>query len=369
MKEILQDLSYADLEALTLSLGEKKFRARQLAEGLAQGKKISGITTLSGAFKEKLLERFEDEPVKIKERFTASDGTEKFLFTLADGNLIEGVVMRYKYGITQCVSTQVGCRMGCVFCASTLGGLVRDLTAGEILGQILSVNALLLSESVSRAKKEGGMPVKNARAVTNVVLMGSGEPLDNYDNTVRFLRNVTAPEGLGISARNISLSTCGLADKMYDLADEGIPLNLTVSLHASTDEERRRIMPVARAWTIGEILKACQNYFEKTGRRYYFEYTLIAGENSDEAHADALVRLLKGRPCHVNLIRLNRVKERALSPTEEKEAYRFLGRLEKGGISATLRRQMGSDIGGACGQLRAGYLEKEGAAGAAPEKN
>lgn len=358
MKEILQDLSYQELEALTLSLGEKKFRAGQLAAGLTQGKRISEISTLSKTFKERLLERFEDAPVTVKERFTSSDGTEKFLFSLADGNLVEGVAMRYKYGVTQCVSTQVGCRMGCSFCASTLNGLIRNLTAGEILCQILTVNALLRAENARNAKEEGGMSAKDARAVTNVVLMGSGEPLDNYDNTIKFLRNVTAPEGLGISARNISLSTCGLVDKMYDLAKEGIPINLTVSLHATTDEDRKRIMPVARAWSIEKILKACENYFEKTGRRYYFEYTLIAGENSDEAHADALIRLLKGKPCHVNLIRLNKVKERALSPTEEKEAYRFLGRLEKGGISATLRRQMGSDIGGACGQLRAGYLAK-----------
>ena len=360
MKEIIQDLSYSELEELILSLGEKKFRARQLAGGLTKGKRISEISTLSKDCKAKLLERFEDAPVVIKERFTSSDGTEKFLFSLADGNLVEGVAMRYKYGVTQCVSTQLGCRMGCAFCASTLHGLIRNLTAGEILAQVLLVNALLSSENTANAASEGGMSVKSARAVTNVVLMGSGEPLDNYGNTVKFLRNVTAKEGPGISARNISLSTCGLVDKMYALADEGIPLNLTVSLHATTDEERRRIMPVARAWPIGEILKACQNYFEKTGRRYYFEYTLIAGENSDEAHADALIRLLRGKPCHVNLIRLNAVKERTLSPAAEKEAYRFLGRLEKGGLSATLRRQMGSDIGGACGQLRAGYLEKQG---------
>jgi 23S rRNA (adenine2503-C2)-methyltransferase len=345
MKEILQDLSYAELEELILSLGEKKFRAKQLYEGLMQGKTVSGISTLSKPLKEKLLERFEDEPIKIKERFVSADGTEKYLFSLADGNLIEGVVMRYKYGNTQCVSTQVGCRMGCKFCASTLGGLIRHLSAGEILSQILAVNALL----------GGG----KERAITNVVLMGSGEPLDNYDNTVKFLRNVTADGGICISARNISLSTCGLADKMYRLADEGLPVNLTVSLHATSDEDRKRIMPVANAYSIEQILRACEYYFQKTGRRYYFEYTLIAGENCDDAHADALIRLLKGKPCHVNLIRLNEVKERSLVPTEQKEAYRFLGRLEKAGISATLRRQMGSDIGGACGQLRAGYLEGE----------
>ena len=343
MKEILQDLSFEELESLVLSLGEKKYRAAQLWRGLMQGKKISDITDLSKAFKSKLLERFEDEPVRIAETLTSSDGTEKYLFALADGNVIEGVFMRYKYGNTQCVSTQVGCRMNCAFCASGLGGLVRDLTAGEILSQILVVNAL-----------HGGTPEK--RAVTNVVLMGSGEPLDNYGNTVKFLRNITAQGGICISPRNISLSTCGIVPKMYDLAEEGIPVNLTVSLHASADAERRRTMPVANAFSIADILKACDNYFEKTGRRYIFEYSLIEGENADLAHAEALAKLLKGRPCHVNLIRLNEVKERKLKGTSEKQAYRFLGALEGAGISATLRRRTGADIGGACGQLRAGYL-------------
>ena len=258
--------------------------------------------------------------------------------------------MKYKYGYTQCVSTQVGCRMGCKFCASTLNGLIRNLTAGEILSQILVVNALHKNEASGQGAEK--------RAVTNVVLMGSGEPLDNYDETLQFLKNVTSADGLGISARNISLSTCGIVPKMYRLADEGIPLNLTVSLHATDDEMRARTMPVAKAYKIDEILKACDYYFKKTGRRYYFEYTLIEGENCDEAHADTLIKLLKGKPCHVNLIRLNEVKERTLKATGDKEAYRFLGRIEKGGISATLRRQIGVDIGGACGQLRAQYMEK-----------
>ncbi|MBQ7323947.1 MAG: 23S rRNA (adenine(2503)-C(2))-methyltransferase RlmN [Clostridia bacterium] len=350
MKKILQDLSYAELEALVLSLGEKKFRAKQLYEGLMQGKKISDITSLSKVFKEKLLETYENEPIKVKEKYLSADGTEKYLFEYADGNLVEGVLMKYKYGYTQCVSTQVGCRMGCKFCASTLQGLIRNLTAGEILCQILLVNGLHREEMLGRGKE--------ARAVTNVVLMGSGEPLDNYDEVVKFLKNVTAEGGVCISARNISLSTCGIVPKMYRLAEEGIPLNLTVSLHATDDESRARTMPVAKAYKIAEILKACEHYFQKTGRRYYFEYTLIEGENCDEEHARALITLLKGKPCHVNLIRLNEVKERSLKSTSDKEAYRFLGYLEKGGLSATLRRQIGVDIGGACGQLRAGYLEK-----------
>ncbi len=351
MKKILQDLSYAEIEELVLALGEKKFRAKQLYEGLTQGKTISGITSLSKAFKERLLEEYEDEPVKIKEKYLSADGTEKYLFEYADGNLVEGVLMKYKYGYTQCVSTQVGCRMGCKFCASTLGGLIRNLTAGEILCQILVVNALHKEDKVGQGA--------TARAVTNVVLMGSGEPLDNYDEVLKFLKNVTAEEGLCISARNISLSTCGIVPKMYRLADEGLPLNLTVSLHATDDETRARTMPIAKAYKISEILKACDYYFQKTGRRYYFEYTLIEGENCDEQHALALVKLLKGKPCHVNLIRLNEVKERDLKALDDKSAYRFLGKLEKGGLSATLRRQIGVDIGGACGQLRASYLENQ----------
>lgn len=348
MKKILQDLTFTEIEEYILSLGEKKFRAKQLYEGLLQGKSVTAISSLSHALKERILQDYENEPIKIKHTFYSSDGTEKYLFELADGNIIEGVLMKYKYGYTQCVSTQVGCRMGCKFCASTLNGLVRNLTAGEILSQILLVNALHKDEVQGKGAQ--------ARAVTNVVLMGSGEPLDNYENVVRFLRNICSENGFGMSARNISLSTCGLVPKMYQLAEENIPLNLTVSLHATDDTSRARTMPVAKAYKIADILKACEYYFEKTGRRYYFEYTLIAGENCDEAHADALIKLLKGKPCHINLIRLNEVKERDLKALGDKDAYRFLGRLEKGGLSATLRRQIGVDIGGACGQLRNSYL-------------
>lgn len=342
--KILQDLSREEIEKLVEEHGEKKFRSQQLFEGLMQGKRLSEIP-VSAALRNALSEEFEDEPVKIKETFVSrEDGTKKFLFELADGNLIEGVFMRYKYGNTQCVSTQVGCRMGCKFCASTLNGLVRNLSAGEVLGQILAVN-----------RAEGG--TLKERAVTNVVLMGSGEPFDNYDNVVRFLRNVSAEGGICISPRNISLSTCGLVPEIRRFANEGLPVNLTVSLHASSDGERRRVMPVANAYSIPEIMEACAYYFDKTGRRYIFEYTLIAGENCDREHAEALAALVKGKPCHVNLIRLNEVRERALAAADEKEAYRFLGVLEKNGVSATLRRSLGSDIGGACGQLRNAYLK------------
>ncbi|MDE7162523.1 MAG: 23S rRNA (adenine(2503)-C(2))-methyltransferase RlmN [Clostridia bacterium] len=343
MKRIIQDLNYNQICELVVLLGQPKFRAKQLFLGIAQGKKISEISVLPQSFREQLLSDFEDCPVEIIKTLKSEDGTEKYLFRLADGNVIEGVLMRYKYGNTQCVSTQVGCRMGCKFCASTLGGRVRDLTSGEILSQVLTVNALH-----AQGKERG---------VTNIVLMGSGEPLDNYQNVVEFLKNVTAQEGINISARNISLSTCGLADRMRDLADEGIPVNLTVSLHSTNDAERTRTMPIANKWTIAEVLDACAYYFEKTGRRYIFEYALIAGENCDERHADELIALLKGKPCHVNLIRLNEVKERSLAAADEKQAYRFLGLLEKGGLSATLRRRTGADIGGACGQLRASYLD------------
>lgn len=351
MKKILQDLSYNEIEAYIVALGEKKFRAKQLYEGLMLGKAISSITSLPKTLKKRLIEEYEDMPVRIKEIYRSSDGTEKYLFEYVDGNLVEGVLMKYKYGYTQCVSTQVGCRMGCKFCASTLNGLIRNLTSGEILSQILVVNALHKQDAIGQGKE--------SRAVTNVVLMGSGEPLDNYTEVLRFLRNVTAEQGVCISARNISLSTCGLVPKMYALANEGIPLNLTVSLHATDDLSRARTMPVAKTYKIEEILKACEYYFQKTGRRYYFEYTLIEGENCDEEHARALIALLKGKPCHVNLIRLNEVKERDLKAVGDKNAYRFLGLLEKGGLSATLRRQIGVDIGGACGQLRASYLENK----------
>ncbi len=342
MKKILQDLSFPQLENLIEEYGEKKFRAKQLYTGLMQGKSISQIN-ISPALREKLLQSYENEPVKIIKTLVSADGTEKYLFSLADGNVIEGVLMKYKYGNTQCVSTQVGCRMGCKFCASTLGGLIRNLSSGEILSQVLQVNALHGADG--------------KRGVTNVVLMGSGEPLDNFVNVVEFLKNISAEGGIGISPRNISLSTCGLVPKIYELADTGLPVNLTISLHQTTDEGRARTMPVAKKYSIAEILKACEYYFEKTGRRYIFEYTLIDGENADKEHAEELIKLLKGRVCHVNIIRLNEVKERTLKSVTDKQAYAFAAMLEKGGLSATVRRSMGSDIGGACGQLRASYLQ------------
>ena len=346
----LKSMTPEELTAWCREQGQPAFRGRQLFQWLSRGVvSTQEMTDLPKALRAKIDQEGGISPPSVERKQVSKlDGTIKYLWRLSDGNCIETVLMRYRHGNSVCISSQAGCRMGCKFCASTLGGLVRNLTAGEILSQILAVNAL--------HKEEAGT---GKRAVTNVVLMGSGEPLDNYDETIKFLRNVSAEEGLNVSARNISLSTCGLVPKMYALANEGIPVNLTVSLHATDDGERRRVMPVAKAYPIAEILKACAYYFERTGRRYYFEYTLIEGENCDEEHARALVSLLKGKPCHVNLIRLNEVKERELRATGEKEAYRFLGLLEKGGLSATLRRQIGSDIGGACGQLRASWLERE----------
>jgi 23S rRNA (adenine2503-C2)-methyltransferase len=289
---------------------------------------------------------FIGQPVKIIKTLKSVDGTEKFLFALFDGNVIEGVLMKYKYGYTMCVSTQVGCRMKCAFCASGLHGLVRNLEPAEILGEIIAVNRYL-----------GGL-LGEKRKVINVVMMGSGEPLDNYDNTVKFLKLVSMEGGINISQRNISLSTSGIVPKMYALAEENVSINLTVSLHSPFDEERAQIMPVAKKYKIEQILDACVAYFEKTGRRYIFEYVLIRGNNDTVRHANQLINLLKGKPCHVNLIRLNEVKENQLKSVTDKDAYRFLGLLEKGGLSATLRRRMGEDIDGACGQLRQRYIEE-----------
>lgn len=348
MKESLLSLSQGELKNLIIQIGEKPFRAGQIYKALHQGLTFSEMTELSKSLRERLENEYESQSVRIIKTLKSKDGTEKFLFALTDGNVVEGVLMKYKYGATLCVSTQVGCRMGCAFCASGLNGLVRNLTAGEILGEVICAN------------KYVGGGIGDKRKIINVVMMGSGEPLDNYDNTVKFLKLVSEQGGICISPRNISLSTCGLVNKMYDLANENLPINLTVSLHSPFDEERKKIMPVAKAYKISEIISACDNYFEKTGRRFIFEYVLILGENDTERHADELVKLLKGKPCHVNLIRLNEVKEKNLKSVTDKEAYRFMGRLESAGLSATVRRRMGEDIDGACGQLRQRYIDENG---------
>ncbi len=342
----LLEYNVKELKTVIEELGEKTFRAKQIYVNLHRGLRFEEMTELSKDLRARLSSLYHSQPVRILQSVKSVDGTEKFLFALCDGNVVEGVLMKYKYGATLCVSTQVGCRMNCAFCASGIDGLIRNLTASEILGEVITVNRYC------------GGGLKDKRAVTNVVLMGSGEPLDNYDNVVRFLRLLTDLDGINVSARNVSLSTCGLVPNMQRLADEDLPINLTVSLHSPFDEERSRIMPVAKRYSIKEILDACSLYFDKTGRRYIFEYVLIRGENDSKRHADELIRLLKSRPCHVNLIRLNEVKEKKLIAASDKDAYAFLGLLEKGGVSATLRRRMGADIDGACGQLRRRYIEE-----------
>lgn len=344
--KILLDYNLTELRNVVADLGEKPFRGNQIYSNLVAGKSVSEMTDISKALKDKLLSVYADEPCKIIKELVSKDGTKKFLFALSDGNVIEGVLMKYKYGNTLCVSTQVGCRMGCKFCASTLGGLVRNLSAGEILSEVIAVN-----------RHEGGTEKK--RAVTNVVLMGSGEPLDNYDNVVKFIRLLSDENSLNVSPRNVSLSTCGLVPKMLSLADENLPINLTVSLHNPFDEKRREIMPVANSYTVKEIIEACENYFLKTGRRYYFEYSLISGQNDTDECLTELLRILRGKPCHVNLIRLNSVKEKNLIGTNEKRAFEFMNKLNEGGVSATMRRRMGVDIDGACGQLRRSFLGGE----------
>ena len=344
MAEILYDYSLDELKKIIAELGEPSFRAGQIYRNFASGLSISEMTDISLSLREKLKEKYVDAPVKIvKKIISEKDGTIKYLFGLSDGNIVEGVIMSYKYGKTQCVSTQVGCRMGCRFCASTLNGLIRNLTAGELLF------------TVALANRDAGGTLKK-REITNIVLMGSGEPLDNYVNVTKFLRELSKPENLNVSPRNVSLSTCGLVDRIYNLADEGLPVNLTISLHASTDEKRREIMPIAKRYSISEILAACKNYFEKTGRRFIFEYSLVKNVNDGDNDVKMLAEILKGLPCHVNLIRLNEVKETGLKRTDDKTAYSFCEKLNKLGISATVRRLMGSDIEGACGQLRNKFI-------------
>lgn len=341
----LLDLSYQEIEDIVAQLNEKKFRASQLFDALYNYKEPNNITNLPKIFIQNLQNNYNFTPLQIYKKLESKDGTIKYLYKLTDGNLIEGVLMSYKYGNTLCVSTQVGCRMGCKFCASTLGGLIRNLTAGEILAQVLCVN-----------KDIGGSLTD--RKITNIVLMGSGEPLDNYDNVIKFLRLVSSEKGINISPRNISLSTCGLVDKIYDLSKEDLPITLTISLHAPNDDLRKQTMPIANKYSIDQIINATKIYFNKTKRRIVFEYALISGVNDSFECADQLISLLKGFSCHVNLIPLNEVKETQLQGTNRKRAYAFMDRLNKGKISATVRRTMGEDIGGACGQLRAKTLNK-----------
>lgn len=332
-----------ELKATLAEMGEKSFRAGQLFAWLHKGARIDEMTNLPLSLREKLKVKGGDQPVSIQEeRVSRLDGTKKFLYALSDGNCVEGVLMRYHYGCTLCLSTQVGCKMGCRFCASTLDGCVRNLTAAEMLGQVQCANRTL----------------ENDERVHNIVLMGSGEPLDNYDQVVRFLRLVSHPEGLNIGLRHISLSTCGLVDAMRRFAQEGLPVTLSLSLHAPNDAIRRQLMPIANRYTIEETLEACRYYIEKTGRRVVFEYALVDGINASPVCAEELAGRLRGMQCHVNLIPLNTVKERNLFGVTEAQVHAFLEVLEKRHISATRRREMGDDIEGACGQLRKKVMEE-----------
>lgn len=339
---ILTDLSYFELLDYVQKMGLPRFRGEQIFDAIYSGKNLEEISNLPKGLKEQLLSIYPKYQILYK--FESKDGTIKFLIKLDDDNAIESVLMKYKYGYTVCISTQVGCRMGCKFCASTLGGLVRNLTAGEMLGQILLINKFL-----------GGKG--SDRKITNVVLMGSGEPLDNYDNTIKFIELLSSQRGLNISQRNISISTCGLVDKIYQLADLKLNITLTISLHATSDEKRKSIMPIANRYTIKEIIDACKYYYKQTKRKIYFEYTLIADVNDSEEDQKSLKNILNGFLCHVNVIPLNTVKERSLKKTTRLMAYQFVEGLKKLGVSATVRRTMGEDIGGACGQLRANLLK------------
>ena len=334
----LTGMTCAEITEWVKTQGYPAFRGKQIFRWIHQGAEFGEMTNLSKEMRESLEQTAVAQPVHVRlKRESPLDGTVKLLYELRDGNCVEGVLMRYKYGVSLCISTQVGCRMGCRFCASTLEGRVRDLTAGEMLGEILCANRLLEGEG---------------ERVSHVVLMGSGEPLDNYGNVVRFLRLMKEEDGIQLSLRNISLSTCGIVPKMYDLAEEGLPVTLCVSLHAPTDEIRRQTMPIANTWSIAEILEACRNYIRKTGRRVIFEYALTDGLNAEREHAEQLSRLLRGMQCHVNLIPLNVVKERDLKGIDEAKVQEFLKVLQDNHISATRRREMGDDIEGACGQLR-----------------
>lgn len=329
-------LSMAEVEKIVLDLGEPKFRAKQIYGWINKGMWGSEMKNIPSLLQKKLDDVCEFRLPTIKRKLTSQlDGTVKYLFELIDGEYIESVFMRYEHGNTLCISSQVGCRMGCKFCASTLLGRVRDLLPSEMLGQIIA------------AQKDTG------ERISNVVMMGIGEPLDNYGNTIKFLRLVSSEDGLNIGLRHISVSTCGLVDKIERLMDEGLPITLSISLHAYDNGVRSGIMPVNNKYPIEALLKACDTYFKKTGRRVSFEYTLIADKNDTQEGAVRLASILKRYihgPCHVNLIPLNEVKETRLETSKNVNAFK--NKLVSLGINATVRRRLGSDINASCGQLR-----------------
>jgi len=339
-KTDLLGLTPEELEALLKGLGEPGYRAEQIF-GWLHGKLAASfdeMTNLPGPLRTRLKETFEIGGVNIQKRLVSSiDGTVKYLYGATGGDVIEGALMRHRHGNSLCISSQVGCRMACAFCASTLGGLARNLTPGEMLGQVYASARDL-----------------NPDKIGSVVLMGIGEPLDNFESVCRFLELLSHPEGFGLSLRRVSLSTCGLVDGIYKLAEKNYPLTLSVSLHAINDDTRSRIMPVNRGHNLADLMAACRDYFAKTGRRISFEYCLILGENDSPADALALAGLLKGQNCHLNLIPLNSVSERNFARPSPAGVRAFQTELEQLGISVTLRRELGADIAAACGQLRNG---------------
>lgn len=337
MKNI-KDYDLQDLKEELVSIGEKGFRAEQIFKWLYQDKvkRFDDMTNLSLELREKLKQNYTICNYNILKKQEASDGTKKYLFDILDGNAIESVLMEYHYGKSICVSSQVGCKMGCKFCASTIAGFKRNLAASEMLLQIYE------------AERDSG------RHISGVVLMGIGEPLDNYNNVINFLTLLSCADGANISLRHVSLSTCGLVPKIYELAKLKLGLTLSISLHAADNEARSEIMPVNDSYDINELLKACHNYFDTTGRRISFEYALIDGHNDSYNDAKKLYDLLKNFICHVNIIPVNKIKERDFK-SDRKSAYRFQKYLEELGINATVRRTLGADIDAACGQLRREY--------------
>lgn len=338
----LNSLTLKELEDYMDSIGEKKYRGKQLFTYIHknQGMTIEEISVFSLALRDKLENVSKINSMKIFKRFDSNiDNTKKYLFELEDGNIIESVAMEYKHGTTICISTQVGCKMGCEFCASTKDGLIRNLSSGEMASQIYMI--------------EKDLNIN----ISNIVLMGSGEPLDNYDNTLKFLKIIHDEEGHNISYRNITLSTCGIVPKIYELADEDIPITLSLSLHSPFDEERKKIMPIANKYSIDNIIEACRYYDNKTSRRITIEYTLIDGVNDREKDADRLIQIIRGINCHVNLIPLNPITEFHRSKSSNSSIERFANLLENVKIPVTVRREMGSDIDASCGQLRRRYTK------------
>lgn len=336
----IKSMTLAELTEELAGQGEKSFRAKQMYEWMhvKLARSFAEMTNLSKAFREKCEERYQYtalEALQVQE--SKIDGTKKFLFQLADGNVVESVWMRYKHGNSVCISSQVGCRMGCRFCASTLDGLERSLAPSEMLDQVYAITRL------------------TGERVSNVVVMGIGEPMDNYDNLLKFIRMLTDENGLNISQRNITVSTCGLVPRMRQLAEEKLQITLALSLHATTDEKRRKLMPIANKYSIQELMDACRYYFDCTGRRITFEYSLVGGVNDTDEDAQELIALAAPLCCHVNLIPVNPIKERDFVQSETARIQAFKNKLERNKINVTVRREMGRDIDGACGQLRRKY--------------